>query len=240
MCLTRLADTRRSRAKDLISVFLATREEMENKRINEVFGDDFLRSNFWLYWRTMFAFEEWHSALEMKLYLHRFIHHIGSLADFSSLKFNRYNQYESMVLPLVKWLQDRGVRFRYGVEVTDVDFDIQPGRKQATRIAWIENGVEGGVDLGADDLVFITIGSLTENSDNGDHHTPARLNEGRRRPGTCGAGSRPRTRPLVVPTCSDRTSRKPNGRRRPSPRSTRAFRRTFARSPGAIRSAARW
>jgi oleate hydratase len=48
---------------------------MENKRINEVFGEDFLKSNFWLYWRTMFAFEEWHSALEMKLYLHRFIHH---------------------------------------------------------------------------------------------------------------------------------------------------------------------
>lgn len=164
--------------KDLLSVFLATREEMENKRINEVFGEDFLKSNFWLYWRTMFAFEEWHSALEMKLYLHRFIHHIGSLADFSSLKFNRYNQYESMVLPLVKWLTDHGVTFRYGVEVTDVDFDIQPGRKQATRIHWKERGVEGGVDLEPDDLVFITIGSLTENSDNGDHRTPAKLNEG--------------------------------------------------------------
>ncbi|MCT4574096.1 oleate hydratase, partial [Bacillus thuringiensis] len=81
--------------KDLISIFLATREEMENKRINEVFSEDFLKSNFWLYWRTMFAFEEWHSALEMKLYIHRFIHHIAHLADFSSLKFNRYNQYES-------------------------------------------------------------------------------------------------------------------------------------------------
>lgn len=164
--------------KDLLSLFLATREEVENRRINEVFSEDFLKSNFWLYWRTMFAFEEWHSALEMKLYLHRFIHHIGSLADFSSLKFNRYNQYESMVLPLVKWLQDHGVQFRYGVEVTDVDFDIQGSSKQATRILWNENGVEGGVDLGADDLVFITIGSLTENSDDGDHHTPAKLKDG--------------------------------------------------------------
>lgn len=164
--------------KNLLAVFLSTREEMENKRINEVFGEDFLKSNFWLYWRTMFAFEEWHSALEMKLYLHRFIHHIGSLTDFSSLKFNRYNQYESMVLPLVKWLTDHGVRFRYGVQVIDVDFDIRPGVKQATRIHWIEQGREGGVDVGPDDLVFITIGSLTENSDDGDHHTPARLNEG--------------------------------------------------------------
>ena len=112
--------------KDIIRLFFSTREAMENKRINEVLGKDFLASNFWLYWRTMFAFEEWHSALEMKLYLHRFIHHIHGLADFSTLKFTRYNQYELLVLPLVKWLQDHGVTFHYGIEVTDVDFDIKP------------------------------------------------------------------------------------------------------------------
>ena len=164
--------------KDLITLFLATPEEMENKRIDEVLGEDFLRSNFWLYWRTMFAFEEWHSALEMKRYVHRFIHHIGGLADFSALKFTRRNQYESLVAPLYKWLTDHGVTFEYGVEVTDVDFDIAPGRKQATRIHWRRDGAAGGVDLGPDDLVFMTIGSLTENSDNGDHQTPATLNEG--------------------------------------------------------------
>jgi oleate hydratase len=164
--------------KEIVKLFLATREEMENKRINEVFGKEFLDSNFWLYWRTMFAFEEWHSALEMKRYLHRFVHQIKGMPDFSTLKFTRYNQYESLVLPLVKWLQEHGVVFEYGTEVTDVDFDIAPGRKQATRIHWRRDGGEGGVDLGPDDLVFMTIGSLTENSDNGDHHTPAKLNEG--------------------------------------------------------------
>ncbi len=170
--------------KDLVAVFLAEPQEMENKRIDEVFGEEFLKSNFWLYWRTMFAFEEWHSALEMKRYLHRFIHHVAHLADFSSLKFNRYNQYESMVLPLVKWLKERGVHFRYGVEVIDVDFELHPGRKLATHLHWREKIDEtgetrpGGVALGPDDLLFITIGSLTENSDEGDHHTPARLNDG--------------------------------------------------------------
>jgi oleate hydratase len=164
--------------KEIVKLFLATREEMENKRINEVFGKEFLDSNFWLYWRTMFAFEEWHSALEMKRYLHRFIHQIKGMPDFSTLKFTKYNQYESLVLPLVKWLLEHGVVFEYGTEVTDVDFDIAPGRKQATRIHWRRDGGEGGVDLGSDDLVFMTIGSLTENSDNGDHHTPAKLNDG--------------------------------------------------------------
>ena len=164
--------------REIVKLFLATREEMENTRVNEVFGQEFLSSNFWLYWRTMFAFEEWHSALEMKLYLHRFIHQIAGMPDFSTLKFTKYNQYESMVLPLVKWLSDHGVVFQYGTEVTDVDFDIAPGRKQATRIRWRRDGVEGGVDLGPEDLVFMTIGSLTENSDNGDHNTPAKLDEG--------------------------------------------------------------
>jgi oleate hydratase len=164
--------------RELVKLFLATRQEMENKRINEVFDAEFLSSNFWLYWRTMFAFEEWHSALEMKLYLHRFIHQIRGMPDFSTLKFTKYNQYESLVLPLVQWLVDRGVMFQYGTEVTDVDFDIAPARQQATRIHWRKDGVEGGVGLGPDDLVFITIGSLTENSDNGNHHTAAKLNTG--------------------------------------------------------------
>ncbi|EXJ95791.1 myosin-crossreactive antigen [Capronia coronata CBS 617.96] len=166
--------------KDIIRIFLATQQEMEGKRINEVVGRDFLQSNFWMYWRTMFAFQEWHSALEMKLYLHRFVHHIGGLPDFSALKFTKYNQYESLVLPLHKWLLDHGVKFQYKTEVVDVDFSIAAdGKKQATRIHWVKDGNEkGGVDLGANDLVFMTIGSLTENSDLGDHHTPSQLNQG--------------------------------------------------------------
>ena len=164
--------------KDIVKVFLAPREEMEGKRIDEVFGKDFLASNFWLYWRTMFAFEEWHSALEMKLYIHRFVHHIGGLPDLSALKFTKYNQYESLVLPLYKWLLDQGVVFHFDTEVTDIDFESGDGTTRATRIHWTQGGEPGGVRLGADDLVLATIGGLTENSDEGDQHTAAKLDEG--------------------------------------------------------------
>ncbi|MFA5605949.1 MAG: oleate hydratase [Leucobacter sp.] len=165
---------------EISNLFMALPEDMEDKRINEVFTSEFLDSNFWLYWRTMFAFEEWHSALEMKLYLHRFIHQIKGLPDFSTLKFTKYNQYESLVLPLVTWLQEHGVNFRYSTVITDVDFAIEQdeSRKQANRIHLIEQGEEKQIDLTADDLLFMTIGSLTENSDDGDHHTPAKLNTG--------------------------------------------------------------
>ena len=164
--------------KELIEVFLATHESMEGKRISDVFGKEFFASNFWMYWRTMFAFEDWHSALEMKLYLHRFIHHIGGLPDFTALKFTKYNQYESLVLPMYRWLLDQGVTFEFNTEVTDIDFDLAAGRKQATAIHWIRAGEAGGVDLGADDLLLTTIGSLTENSDTGDQHTAAVLDQG--------------------------------------------------------------
>lgn len=164
--------------KEIVKLFLATREEVENKRIDQVFSEDFFKSNFWMYWQTMFAFQTWHSALEMKLYLHRFVNHIHGMPDFSTLKFTKYNQYESLVLPLHKWLEDQGVVFQFSTEVEDVDFEITDDKKQATRINWIQNGEKGGKDLGPDDLVFMTIGSLTENSGLGDQNTPAKLHEG--------------------------------------------------------------
>ncbi len=230
--------------KELIKVFLATREDLADKRIDEVFSREFLASNFWLYWRTMFAFEEWHSALEMKLYLHRFVHHIGGLPDFSALKFTKYNQYESLVLPLYTWLLDQGVTFHFSTTVTDVDFDIDPvtGRKQATRLHWESraHGAPGnGVDLTQDDLLFMTIGSLTENSSEGDQHTPATLDEAPPPRGTCGAGSPPRTRRSAARTCSAGTSPRPSGSPRPSPPPTPASPRTSRRSPSATRSAGR-
>ncbi|MGM7666208.1 oleate hydratase [Microbacterium sp. A93] len=164
--------------KEVVNVFLATRADMEDKRIDEVFSEEFLGSNFWLYWRTMFAFEEWHSALEIKLYLHRFVHQLGGFPDMSALKFTKYNQYESFVLPMYKWLLERGVTFQFATTVTDVQFEFRDGIKQATRIDWVREGTPGGVDLSANDLALITIGSLTENSDNGDHKTAAALKTG--------------------------------------------------------------
>ena len=85
-----------------MKLFFTPDEELYNKRIDEMFSKEVLDSNFWMYWRTMFAFENWHSALEMKLYIRRFIHHIGGLPDFKALRFTRYNQYESMILPMPK------------------------------------------------------------------------------------------------------------------------------------------
>ena len=163
-------------AMEIMKLFFTANEDLQNKRITDVFDDEVLNSNFWLYWRTMFAFENWHSALEMKLYIQRFIHHIGGLPDFKALRFTKYNQYESMILPMVKHLESFGVQFHFGVKVVNVEFDCTEKRKQATRIDVIRDGSNESIDLTENDLVFITNGGCVENSSIGSQNTPAPYN----------------------------------------------------------------
>ncbi len=164
-------------AMEIMKLFFTPDEELYNKRIDEIFDHEVLDSNFWLYWRTMFAFENWHSALEMKLYLKRFVHHVGGLPDFTALRFTRYNQYESMILPMVHYLQEHGVDFQYNTKVVNVEFDIRNGRKAARRIVLQREGREDAIDLTDNDLVFITNGGCVENSAYGSQNEPAAFNK---------------------------------------------------------------
>ena len=155
---------------EIMKLFFTKDEDLYDKKIEDFFDDEVFNSNFWLYWRTMFAFENWHSALEMKLYIQRFIHHIGGLPDFSALKFTKYNQYESLILPMVKYLEAAGVTFQYNTEVTNVLFEINGGKKVATAIECKVNGQQETIPLTENDLVFVTNGSCTEGTIYGDHH----------------------------------------------------------------------
>ena len=158
---------------ELVKLFMTRNEDLYDKKISDVFSEELLNSNFWLYWRTMFAFRDWHSALEMKLYLQRFIHHIGGLPDLSALKFTKYNQYESLILPMIKYLEAHGVKFQYNTEVTNVIFDIKKDEKVAKEIICKRGGKEERIKLTKNDLVIITNGSCTENSTLGDqNHAP--------------------------------------------------------------------
>ena len=160
-------------AMALSKLFITPEKELENKKISEVLPDSFWETNFWLYWQTMFAFQRWSSALEMKRYLCRYVHHIDGLPDFSALRFTKYNQYESMILPLTKYLESHGVKIEYGVDVKNVTFESKQNKKVATQIVYENNGEEKTIDLIEDDLVFITNGCCTDTSCYGDQdHAP--------------------------------------------------------------------
>lgn len=163
-------------AMEIMKLFFTPDEQLYDKEITEYFDEEVLNSNFWLYWRTMFAFENWHSALEMKLYIKRFIHHVGGLPDFKALRFTKYNQYESMILPMVNYLKDHGVQFHYGVKVENIEFEITATKKVAKRIIIKRDENTDNIELLEDDLVFITNGGCVENSTLGSQDKPAPFN----------------------------------------------------------------
>lgn len=149
---------------EIMKLYFTPDEDLYDKKITDFFDDEVLNSNFWMYWRTMFAFANWHSALEMKLYLKRFVHHVGGLPDFTALRFTRYNQYESMILPMVKYLEAHGVQFHYNTKVTDVRFEIRGTQKTARKIVFEKDGQQDEIDLTEEDYLFITNGGNVENS----------------------------------------------------------------------------
>jgi oleate hydratase len=153
---------------EIMKLFFTKDEDLYDKKIEDVFTKEVFDSNFWLYWRTMFAFKEYHSALEMKYYIQRFIHHIKGLPDLSALKFTKYNQYESLILPMIKYLEDHGVNFSYGITVRNVLFDIKGKKKIAKSIIYTVHGDSeekaNQILLSENDLVFITNGSNVEAS----------------------------------------------------------------------------
>ena len=158
----------RESAMALSKLFLTPEKTLENKKISDVLPESFWKTNFWLYWQTMFAFQKWSSALEMKRYLCRYVHHIDGLPDFSALRFTKYNQYESMILPLIKYLKNNGVKIDYGIDVKNVIFKSKQNKKVATKIVYENDGETKEIDLTEDDLVFITNGCCTDTSCYGD------------------------------------------------------------------------
>ena len=167
----------RKSALALSKLFITPEKDLENKKISDVLPDSFWETNFWLYWQTMFAFQKWSSALEMKRYLCRYVHHIDGLPDFSALRFTKYNQYESMILPLTKYLESNGVKIEYGIDVKNVIFESKQNKKVATQIIYENKGLEKTIDLIEDDLVFITNGCCTDTSCYGDQNNAPDLSK---------------------------------------------------------------
>ena len=149
---------------EIMRLFFTPDEDLYDKTIEDVFSSEVLESSFWLYWRTMFAFENWHSALEMKIYIRRYVHHVDGLPDFSALRFTKYNQYESMILPLQRYLESHGVDIVTGARVEDVRFSSSDGARRAVSMTVSEGGKERTIALSDDDLLFITPGGCVENS----------------------------------------------------------------------------
>jgi oleate hydratase len=132
--------------------------------IADQFGPSFFNTDFWFMWCTTFAFQPWHSAVEFKRYLVRFTHMVSGFNTLTGIMRTVYNQYDSMVRPLQKWLLERGVKFQFNTRVTDLGFrDDSEGRYSVSRIICEQDGYDK-IHVGEKDKVIVTLGSMTESS----------------------------------------------------------------------------
>jgi oleate hydratase len=159
----------------MLEIAAVSEASLGPKRIVDVFDPAFFKTNFWYMWATTFGFQPWHSAGELKRYMHRFIQEFPRLHTLAGVRRTPYNQYDSIVRPLTKWLKAQGVRFELGTRVTNLDFRYGRGGKGIERLYYIRDGAPQNIAVGPNDLVFVTNGSMTAASSLGSMTTPPKL-----------------------------------------------------------------
>ena len=139
--------------------------------IADQFEADFFVTDFWYMWCTTFAFQPWHSATEFKRYLVRFTHMLSGFNTLSGIMRTVYNQYDSMVRPLCKWLEERGVGMSLGARVTDLNLNHGAQGYAVDCILLNRGRTPERIYLGREDAVIVSLGSMTESSSLGSMDT---------------------------------------------------------------------
>jgi oleate hydratase len=132
--------------------------------ISDQFDHGFFETDFWHMWCTTFAFQPWHSAVEFKRYLVRFTHMVSGFNTLTGIMRTVYNQYDSMVRPLQKWLEERGVNFMLETHVTDLSLYYENDSYYVDQIIVSDGACLKEIAIEKQDRAIITLGSMTEAS----------------------------------------------------------------------------
>lgn len=163
--------------EQMIKMVLTPEEELEDVTIEQWFSPEYFKSQLWYYWCAMLAFQPYHSLIEMKRYTTRFMHQLHLIRSLRGILRTKYDQYNSLILPLQKYLQDHGVQFIGGTSVVDMDFEDDDHKKRVTKLYLKKGNQEEVISLKKEDVVFFTNGSMTQNSTRGSMHEAPVMNK---------------------------------------------------------------
>jgi oleate hydratase len=186
--MARLVDRRRAKVPvtsmgfsmqdriELLKLSQASEDTLAASCIIDWLSPGFFETEFWYMWSTTFAFQPWHSAVEFKRYLHRFMLEFSRIETLAGVKRTIYNQYDSLVLPLQTWLKAQGVRLVPGCMVTDLDHKTEDGKFIVTGIHCLRQDKSEAITVNDGDFVFMQNGSMTDASSLGSMTSaPAKL-----------------------------------------------------------------
>lgn len=163
----------------LIAMPDSEEEKLDNVTIAEYFKDSptFFETNFWYMWETTFAFRTKSSAQELRRYMHQMIYEFTQIEHLVGVNRTRYNQYESIMLPLINYLKDQGVTIVLDRLVTDWEFKETTMQDEITvtglHMLNTQTNEEEFVPVDDDTAVIFTNGSITDAATMGDYTTAA-------------------------------------------------------------------
>ncbi|MCL3858336.1 oleate hydratase [Pediococcus pentosaceus] len=170
----------------LLSKLMMMPESKEDKlndiSIAEWFAESphIFSTNFWYMWETTFAFKKESSAMELRRYMNRMILEFSRINTLEGVTRTPYNQFESIILPMRKYLADQGVEFINNQKITAFNFKDTPLRDDiiVTGLEYedVESGETGKIEVDENDLVFDINGAITDSSSMGDFNTPVKEN----------------------------------------------------------------
>jgi oleate hydratase len=149
---------------------------IENRRIDSWFDPSFFKTNLWFIFCSIFGFTPYHDLVECRRYLRKFAHGLKNMIGGRPQDLevcHPINQYESLILPVQKWLEQKGVDLKLGCKVADLDFNLAEKEITIKRILYSQGGVEKEISLGKNDFVFVTNGSKVADSTTGSMTRPA-------------------------------------------------------------------
>ncbi|MEA4929251.1 MAG: oleate hydratase [Candidatus Limiplasma sp.] len=153
--------------EQMVKMMTTSESELENVTIADWFSPEYFESNLWYYWASMLAFQPYHSLIEMKRYTVRFMQHLDGIEHLKGILRTKYDQYNSLILPLQKYLADHQVQFVANTMVSDMELRLSGGQKTVTALVLQSGKTEFKQPIGGEDLVYFTNGSMTQNSSQG-------------------------------------------------------------------------
>lgn len=163
--------------QSLMNLLLTPEEDLNGKSCAEFFPASFFESDFWYNWAYIFALAPQHSVIECRRYLNRFAMYLGQpMLDLTMLIHTKYNEYDAVIRPTQEFLKSKGVKFRQGTKITDIETVDQGRETLATALVYDNDSGQQRLELSRDDLVFFTNGSMVHNTNWGENDTVATYN----------------------------------------------------------------
>ncbi|CAI7627506.1 unnamed protein product [Penicillium pancosmium] len=146
---------------DLNRFILNGKRGLDSKKVHDILDETFFELDFWTLWSINFFLQPWHSATEFYRLLQKHLPEMSTHKDVRELDRTPFTLYESLIIPVTRYLKDQRVDFRFHAMVTDLKSYSASDPTTISEIVMLENGKEMLITVNPIDIAIVTLGSLS-------------------------------------------------------------------------------